>query len=391
MRGPYAEVPYPWRATITRGTPGAPARHYAAIVAQAVRYGLPAQRRPAAVWTRLARHGLPEGAFAQVVGRLPGRARPDLDDLLAEVRGAWGGLASHPRAGLPPGPPATLSALSLERRAARTVFVFGDGSAPLLVLKVATTGEAALAAEAAALRTAEPARIAPADLGRVGAAYAQSFVPGAPLQVRPLTPAGARTLTAPAGLLDALAGLERLGALTVADRPPTDVSGLLERAAVHPDLSDRGRRALLAARPRIAAVDRSVLGHRDTSPQNVHCAGDRLTGFVDWEMAEPRWLPGLDLWLAATSYEEHCVGLLRWSQEAVLGAFNAAWRHSPYFESTRIAARSAVAAVGLDAADADALEIAFFAVRLAHRAQWPDAWATTAQTAARMLDTVAAG
>lgn len=390
MRSGYAEVPYPWRAAVARGT-SAPARHYATIAAQAVRYGLPARRRPAAVWTRVARHRLPVGALAQIVSRLPGHERPDLDDLLSDVRATWPELAGRSGALLPATPPASLSALSLERRAARTVFVFGEGAAPLLVLKVDTAGGAQPAREAAALRAVEPARVGPVDLGRVGTAYAQSVVPGAPLRVRPLEPAGARGLTPPACLENAYAGLERLGAATAADGPPTDVRDLLECAAAHPELGDRARRALLAASARIGRLDRCVLAHRDASPQNLHCAGDRLAGLVDWELAEPRWLPGFDTWVAAVSYLEHCVGMVRWSDDAVLAVFDAAWTHSPYFERSRAAARSAVAAVGLDPADAEALELAFFGLRLAHRARHPEAWATSARTAARMLDTAAAG
>lgn len=389
MSRSYAHVRYPWRAAVATDA-AAPARLYAAIVAQAVRYGLPARRRPAALWTRAARRELPVGALGWGIRRLPARPRPDLDELIEAAVGDWSALAERGRS-LPSRAPSELSALSLERRAARTVFLFGEGPDPLLVLKVPAGGDAAMAGEAEALREAEPASVGPRFLGRVAGAYAQEVVAGAPLEVQPMDVADARDLRLPAALADAMGGLERLGSLTAKEAPPSEEGPILRLALGYPDLADRPRRRLADAVRRVAALERTVLGHGDTSPQNVHCAGAHMTGLVDWELARTRYLPGVDIWAAAVSYAEHCLGLVRWSDEAVVAAFEAGWSDSPHYRGARARARSAVQAAGLEDADADALELAFFGLRLGRRLERPQDWPTGAGSAARMLETAAAG
>lgn len=388
MSRSYVHVRYPWRAAVATDHP-APARLYATIVTQAVRYGLPARRRPAALWTRVARRELPVGTVAQGLRRLPARPRPDLDRLLDDAVAGWSALTEHGPS-LPAQAPTRPSALSLERRAARTVFLFGDGPEPLLVLKVPVAGETALAAEADALREAEPAGLGPRFLGRVGAAYAQEVVPGAPLEVQPVDVADARDLTMPAALEDAMAGLGRLGLLTAKPEPATEEEPFLRLALGYPDLAEPARRRLADAGRRVAGFAQSVLGHGDPSPQNLHCTDGRMNGLVDWEYADTRHLPGVDIWDASISYAEHCLGLVRWSEQAVTAAFAAAWSGSPHYRKTRETARGAVLAAGLEDADADAVEVLFFGLRLGQRVERPEDWATGTGSAARMLELVAA-
>ncbi len=389
MSRPYAHVRHPWQAALAADHPG-PARLYATIVTQAVRYGLPARRRPAAVWTRVARRDLPVGAVAAGLRRLPARPRPDLERLLSDAVAGWGDLAARGR-GLPPEPPQRPAALSLERRAARTVFLFGEGPDPLLVLKVPAGGDARMAAEAGALREAEPAGVGPRFLGRVGEAYAQEVVPGAPLQVQPYDVADARDLPMPAALADGMAGFERLGALTAKPEPATDDGPTLRLALDFPDLSEAGRRRLGECVRRVAAQERCALGHGDASPQNIHCTDGHMNGLLDWEYADTRSRPGIDTWAASISYAEHCLGLVRWSEAAVVAAFEAGWHHSPLYRESRASARRAVLAAGLEDADADALEVAFFGIRLGQRIRRPGDWATSPTASARLLEIVAAG
>lgn len=384
----YAHVSRPWSAAISVAAPE-PARFYVSIIGQALRYGLPARRRFGAAWAFAGRNGIPERPLAAAVRRLPRRARPDLDELVEMTLAAWDDLTARAAGDLPR--PAAPGVLELQRSAGRTVFVFGDAPRPLVVLRESTAARGAEVREAAALREAEPAAIAPRHLGRVGAAEAQEGLQGTPLVVGPMTPDRASALTWTPRLAALSDALERLAATTAKPGFAEQLRRPTERALADGKLAPAARRALEAAWRDVQRVDASVLRHHDTSPQNCLFSGDHLDGIVDWEWAEPQGAPGFDLWNAALSYTEYGIGLVRWSQEIVLDVFERAWRDSSFWQTARADGRRTAAAAGVPEHALDSLEVVFFGSRVGDRLNRKIAdYPTTDVTAARMLEIASA-
>lgn len=384
----YARVAHPWKAAVDLGSPH-PARLYAALIGQALHHRLPGRTRFPRARALGARRGLPEGLVAGSVRALPRHSRPDLDALLDRVSEAWPELAAR-SVRLPPSLPDP-SVLALERRSALTVFVLGRSPQPLLVLKVPAPGSGGVDREARALEEAEPARVAPRYLGRVGDARVQEALEGAPFRVEPLTLEEARSLRWPEPLAEVAAGLARVAAETAKRAAPDGLAGTLERALDCRDLTPRARRALAAAYRDLGGLEAAVLRHGDTSAQNCLFSGGHLTGLVDWENSSSRGAPGFDAWNAAVAYVEYGVSLVRWSEEAVVAAFTAAWSGSPFREGAREGAAATVLAAGVPESCLDPLEVAFFGHRLGRRIDREDAYPTGVRTAARMLEVVCAG
>ena len=367
-----------------------PARFYTAVIGQALRYGLPASRTPAALWAFAGRVGFPEATVAAVIRRLPAHPRPDLDEFVTAARQGWPDLAAR-SASLPASPPPHLSVLALQRAAALTVFLFGEGPRPLVVLKVPAPDDRRVDLEADSLREVEAAGAAPRFLGRLGEARVQEGLPGAPLRVEPVTPRDAATFAWSSTLDDVADGIGRLGAVTVKTAPPDDIVGRMDLSMAHEGLDARTRRVLSAAWADVRRSETSVLRHRDTSPQNCLVSDGRLSGVVDWELAVPRGAPGFDVWNLALSYMEFGVGLTRWSQDLVVETFTRAWHESPFWRDGRAAARRAALAGGAAERDLDALEVCFFGSRIGDRLLRPGWHATGPDTVARALRVVCSG
>ena len=379
-------VRYPWRAAVQRGV-APPARFYTAVIGQTLRYGLPASRTPGALWALAGRTGPPEAALASVLSRLPGRRRPDLEELVAAAQQSWSELAAA-AGSLPAFPPPAMSALALQRAAALTVFLFGAEARPLIVLKLPAGNDPRVDLEVDALREAAAAGVAPRFLGRLGEARVQEGLAGAPLRVQPLTPRDASQFAWSGPLDDVADGLGRLGAATMKSGPPEDITDRMERALAYGGLDARTRQKLSAAWGDVRRSDTCVLRHRDTSPQNCLVSGGRLSGVVDWELAVPRGGPGFDVWNLALSYMEYGVGLTRWSQDLVVETFTRAWRDSPFWRDGRAAARRAALAGGAAERDLDALEVCYFGSRIGDRLLRPGWHATGPDTVARALRVV---
>jgi Phosphotransferase enzyme family len=381
----YAHVPStrrPWAAVDVQSS--AAARFCLRLLADALRYGLPASRSFGFARASVARSTLVSALPASVLARLPGRPRPDVDRVLIDLRSAWPRLAD--RAKLLPDVPPPLRALALHRSSALTVLAFANGSRPLLVAKRAGDG-VRLEREAAALREAEGASLAPRYLGRAGAAYVQQALAGEALALEPLDPSSARVLTCAPVHTELSQALTRLARLTAKQGRPEQLREPIENAAAA--VSGRAARMLDAAARDLRRLDISVLTHGDTSPQNVLAAGGRFAGLVDWENSRSHGAPGFDGWNFALAFLEHGVGLRRWSQERVLDTFRAALE-SPFYQVSREAGRAAALAAGVPDSLLEPLEIAFFARRVLVRRADPSRFPTSATTAARMLEAVCA-
>jgi len=365
-----------------------PASFYTSMIGQALSYGLPASRTPGPLWALAGRTGVPERPLAAVARGLPGRPRPDLDALVDAVEHDWEALAEQAVA--LPSPPPELSVLAMMRSAALTIFLFGDGPRPLLVLKVPREGNRRVERELESLRQAQSSGVAPRLLGRVGEAHVQEGLPGEPLRVGPLTPAGAAALAWTPALDSISDGLARLGAATLREGPPQELGPMVERALHYPPLSARARRTLAAAWRDISGSRSCVLRHSDTSPQNCLLEDEMLSGIVDWELAEPRGAPGFDVWNLALSYMEYGVGLTRWSQALVAETFRTSWPDSPFWTEARRAARQAAVAGGASEGELDALEVCFFGSRIGNRLERPGWHPTSAETVAQALEEVCA-
>lgn len=385
----FVSVATPWGAAVDTRSPW-PARYYAALIAQAIRYGMPSTRRLGRLWSFAGRRGIPEREMAAVLRRLPRRPRPDVEGLLANAASAWPSLAEQ-AARLPSARPTLLTALAIERSAGLTTFVFGDEPPPLLVLKVPHGSDAALRLDATALREAAPADVAPRALGTVGGAYAQEALPGTPLRVEPLTVAGVSELCWPRSLESLGAGLTRLSTTTVKSRSPVDVAPFIEVVKADRDLSPRARRTIGAAGRDVRGLSTSVLRHRDTSAQNCLFRGDRLIGIVDWEMSTPAGSPGFDTLNAALAWVEHGLGLERWSEQRAVAALASGWAASRFWTAARGAARAAASAGGVPERHQGALETLFFAARTGARATRPERrWVTGVEASRAMLEVVCA-
>jgi hypothetical protein len=379
----YAHVPYPWRAAVDLTSPH-PARFYAALIGQAMRYILPTKRRFGGLWGLAARRGLPERALVRSFGAFPRRRRPELEALVPRLAAAWPSLVEKSTALAPW--PGEVALLALERRAGLTVFVFGSLPRPLVVLKIPSPGHEGVDREARALQEATPTALAPRYLGRVDDVRAQEAIDGRPLRVEPMTAERAGRLDWPEPLSQLADGFVRLAGATSKPRKPTRFEFQLERALSHDELPAAVRRRLAAAWRDVSRIELSSLGHGDSSPQNCLFVDQRLSGLVDWERADTFAVPGLDVWNAALSYVVLGVGLARWSQPRVVDAFAAAWTGSRFFEEARAQARRAAAGAGYPEGHLDSLEIAFFGYRLERRLTNPQDYPTTHQTAARMLE-----
>lgn len=388
-RGPYAHVSYPWSARVDLRSPR-PRAYYAALIGQALRYGMPARRRFGPAWALAGRRGVPEGILAGGVRLFPAAEEPEIDGLLESLAESWPELASRSRA-LPPRPP-RLSALAIARSAGLTVFAFGDRATPLVVAKIAGAGGNAdrLGIETDALRAAEPAAVAPRDLGLVAGAQVQEGLPGAPLRVPPLTPERAERLRFAPEHERLVAALMRLASTTATRGAPAGLPERIDAALGYDGLHHRARALLAAAWRDVRCIDRAVLRHCDSSPQNCLFEGGDLAGIVDWELADLRGAPGFDVWNSALSYIEHGLGLVKWSEERAVEALARSWDASPFWREARAAARRAAAVAGVEDASLDALELVFFGSRIGDRLVTPEVRrGTGTATSARMCELVA--
>ncbi len=383
---PWGHVPYPWRAAIGLGSPY-PSRFYASLITQSLRFGLPARRRMGPLLAFVARRSPPQAPLAlglRAVARQ--QQRSDLDRLLDALVERWPELtAGHETL---PGEPPPLSALVLQRRAALTLFAFGQRPAPLMVLKVPAPGDTRVEHEVNALRVAGPAGLGPRPLGQVAEGWVQEALEGDPLRVEPLSPAGARRLGWPPLMEELAHALTRLGEASRRRASPDELRRPLERALADGAIGSTARRLLAAAWRDLRQLDVAVLRHRDTSPQNCLFSEGRFVGLVDWEDAAPLGAPGYDTLNAALSYLDLGVGLQRWSEALLLECFTSAWA-GEFGHRAREAARASASAAGVPERLLEPLELAFFGWRIGRRLDNPSFYPTTAGTAARMLESIA--
>lgn len=383
MKRRYVQIGYPWAASYEVGA-GAPLAYLTGLIRQTLRYGMPARRYgPVGAWAIT--RALPARAVEAALRPRRRRERPELDRLLDDVAAAWD-MLSAASVRLPSKVPARLTALALQRRAAETVFVFGEGDSPLVVCKTPRDGSETLELEENALREAEPASVAPRSLGRVKDAFVQEALPGAPLEVDPVTPDNAGALPWRSEHAQLAQGLLRLAETTIRSGPPQELRSGVREALENARLAGDVARVALSALNDLAHFDIAILRHGDTSAQNCLFDDGNFTGLVDWEIARPQGAPAFDILNAAVALIDHGVGLVRWSEERAIRSFTSAWQSSEFFQGARAAARSTTLAAGASDADHDKLEIAFFARRLASRAASPSSYATGPAAAARMLE-----
>lgn len=382
----YAGVRYPWQAKVDVRSPH-PARFYARLISQAVRYGLPAARAGGVGMAWLAQRDLPYGAVTKLVSRLPRSEDKDTDATVRAIIEHWPALASRSTRLSERAP--ELNALVLVRSAGRTIFLFGPHADPLLVAKVPNSSDRAVDKEVVALQEVEAQAVAPRYLGTIVQARVQEAVSGAPLEVEPVSASSAALLRWTSGHAAVGDALEKIARATAKDRVPDELGDrLMDAVLQEAPLTEKTRGCLRDALRSLGRLDMAVLKHGDTSAQN--CLVDRDRAYlVDWEGARTSGTPGFDVWNLGLAYLEHGVGLKRWSQEDVLDAFRNAW-DGPFFGDVRAGAGRAARAAGVEEEQLRPLEVAFFARRLAHRMANPKAFPTTAATAAGMLETVCA-
>lgn len=380
---------FPRRATLDASRPE-PAAYLAGLLGQALRHGAPARRRggPALAW--VGRHGLPTRPLALVLRGLRPAPQPELDAVLEQVRARWPDLAENARRLPAEAPP--LTALAVQRSAAWTVFVFGSGAHPLLVVKQPGASAAGVQAEAAALRAAEAAAVAPRLLGSLDGAVVQEGLPGAPVLVPPVTVSRAAAMPATAEVEQLSAALVRLAAVTAhrADLGP-QLHRPVQRAADSGLLSSGAVARLRAAQSALARLDTSVLQHGDLSAQNWLVGPEGFLGLVDWETAVTDGVPGFDVLHAGVSLLEHGVALVRWSSERVSAAFDAAWGSSGHFHAVRDGFRRSAGAAGVSDDLLEPLELAFFGRRLGRRLAAPGGYAVGVRETAAALERVCRG
>jgi hypothetical protein len=384
----YAETTFPFTAAIDTSAPQ-PARFLAGMVGQQLRYGHPSRRRGGPAWALLARRGLPTGLVAGALSRSRRSERPDLDEMVDAVVKDWSRLALSSR--LLPASPPDLHALAVRRSAALTVFLFGPGPHPLVVVKIPRSAKGTVAHEARALEQAASSGVTPRPLGRFGDGVAQEGRPGVPPPLVPVRPRTAAALTWPPAFDKLTDGLCALAETTGRPGTPFEPESPVERALSWPDLDDRTRRLVSAAIRDTQRVGRTVLRHGDLSGQNWLMDGDRLGGIVDWETAVTAGAPAFDAWHAPLSWFEQGVGLAHWSPGHVASSFRRAWEQSEFFAGARAAGRRAASAAGVPDDLHDALEVVYYARRLAHRLGDPGSYTLTPATAAAMLQVVCAG
>ena len=386
----YVHVTYPWRATIEAGS-AQPARFYLALIAQTLQCGAPASRPGGRVWAKVVRQGIPERPLAGLLrrgGRVLRGGQPPIvsAELVAE---RWAEL----READPTLPPAEdLSVLELARASAVTTFVFGRSPVPLVVVKNARGSGAGVATEVAALQEAAGTGLAPSYLGSFpGLGEVQRGLPGHALAVRALTPHRSRELAwlpEHQAFADGILALSRATRKAVVPEPARN--GVVQQALTHPGLSPRTRMAVAEAEAELERLEVSVLGHVDTSPQNILYENGRLSGLVDWADANTHGVPGADVLNAAMAYIELGVGLVRWDDRSLLGAFEGGYLASEYGRRARSAARACAEAAGVPPDLAHGLELTFFARRLGWRMRAPESFPTSAELALRALERVRA-
>jgi hypothetical protein len=384
----YAETTFPFTAAIDTAVPQ-PARFLAGMITQQLRYGHPSRRTGGPVWALLGRRGLPTGLVATTLRRARSAARPDLDDIVEAVAKDWSRLSLASRL-LPPAAP-DLHALAVRRSAAMTVFLFGPDPRPLIVVKVPRSAKGTVAHETRALEQAASSGVTPRPLGRFGDGWAQEGRPGAPPPLVPIRPRTAAALSWPSAFDRLTDGLCALAETTGRAGTPFEPESPVERALSWPDLDDRTRTMVSAAIRDTQRIDRTVLRHGDLSGQNWLMDGDRLGGIIDWETAVTAGAPGFDAWHAPLSWFEQGVGLAHWSPGYVASSFKRAWEGSEFFVGARAAGRRAADSAGVPATLHDALEVVYYARRLAHRLGDPGSYTLTPATAAAMLQVVCAG
>lgn len=279
--------------------------------------------------------------------------------------------------------------LVLERASARTIFLFAGDSHPALVCKIPRGSEATVEREATALVDAAQSGVAPRFLGKAAGSWVQEGIAGEPLKVESLDREVMRSIPWPSRMKVLSDGLTRLAQVSA---QPADLDAaartLLERAASCSRLKPSTRDRITKAVADLKGIGIGVLKHSDTSPQNCLFVDGRLSGIVDWEMAEPRGMPSSDVLNAAVSFLEHGIGLTRWSEDEIVESFRFGWNGSPFFTGARSAARASAVAAGVDESAVPSLEIAFFARRLARRLEAPDRYPTGAGTAVQIMEIV---
>lgn len=312
---------------------------------------------------------------------VPGRWLPEDQAVFDGVTTRWPHLFAG--AGAP-------SALVVERSAARTMFLFGDGPSPVAVAKAPRAGATGVEAEEAALARAQPAGVAPTPLGWEAGAFVQEGLPGHPPAVPGVAAPDVPALAVPAPLSVLGDALVRLSAATVTAEPAQEWAGV-DLVLDDDLLPDAVRRPARAAVDTVrAGLGCSVLRHGDLSPQNWLVDGGRCTGVVDWEMAVLSGAPGFDVLHASVTWFEAAVVNGGGDEEAVAAGFEMAWSSAPLFESARQAAAAAADAADIGDGVGDALVVAFFVRRLARRLG-RDAGGRDVRLARRMLDAVARG
>lgn len=379
----YVERRWPWHATIDL-TSAQPARYLADLIAQALRTSLPSRRPLGRLRAFVARRGVPRRTTAAVLRCSRRVPQQRLDRLLAALTDSWPQLVDAVP-DLPPRPP-SLSALALRRSAAQTVFVFGEQPAPLLVAKLPLADDAQCRAEIAVLHQLAGTGLAPRPMGVVGGAWVQEALDAAPLRLHPLRARDAAVFDWRPSHVAVAAALGRLAKATGARGQAAEIAALCGRLSDIP-LAPHVRRRVDTALGQLARLDRTVLRHGDTSPQNCLVRDGRLVGLVDWELAQVG-APGFDCYNAALAIFEQSLGMVQWSDPTVLSAFRAAWTRSPFFGAARAAAADTIRAAEVPEELLGALEIGFFVRRATRRLDRPTAYAVGPQLAIDMLAVV---
>jgi hypothetical protein len=253
--------------------------------------------------------------------------------------------------------------LEVQRSAARTTFVFGEGTFPLLVLKEPHAGHSGTSLEAAVLEGVRALDIGPRVLGEFPDFALQEGLPGLPLRVLPVRRSNAGRLRWQKDFDQLVVALSRLAVASRRSQAPGGLLNNVEKACEYPFTSPR-RDLVNAARRDLRGLGISVVQHRDLSPQNWLVNDGHFAGLVDWELAALDGVPGFDALHAAVALFEHGVGLHRWSGLEVTTCFEIAWRSAPLFVGARMAMRETARAAGVEERLMDSLEVAYFARRL---------------------------
>ena len=384
-RSRYVSVPFFWDAVVDRSSPH-PAKFLARLLDDVRRYGMPATRRPARLWTAAAAGPSVAPLLSVVARSYPSRTRrPDLDRLLAAVIDMWSGLAE--KAQRLPREPVDLSVLALRRSAATTVFLFGREPDPLLVAKLPLSADDRPDREVTALQEAAPTGVAPAYLGRIDGAYLQEGLRGRPYRLERIDELNTAHVTWEghhAQIAEALLHLARTTAKNERCCETTD--DVLDSALTSDLIGEETRRDLRRATEAVGGASRSVLRHGDVSAQNSLFDDGRLAGIVDWESACSNGLPGYDVLNLALSHLEHGIALRRWVPNDVVATFETSWKRSPLWKTARSISQEICSAAGFDV-DPRNVEIFFFGRRFGNRLGSGD---KAAWMAARMLEAVCA-